>query len=477
VNGNDTGGAQISSREILTVIFRRRVPILICALVVTAAALSAAYRTKSVYDATAKVLLHRTGATPLTTPWTPFYGLEEEMNTEVEILSSASVLAGAVDILNQKGVVVTETVKKALTTRPPTVRDIATGVSAEPLEMSNIIVIRFKGPDASFVREAADAVAKAYVTYHMQVRKAVGVEEYFEDQLARVGDRLVDLSRQELNLRKASRVYDREWQQRASMNHEAEIKLRLSETRARRVTEEASLAAIKDRIKADPNATWPFPVDMDDNLANVMLTEYWTLHRDRDDRAANFTPSNPQVKIMDDRLAKMENRMREETERRIKNKEYLIQDLKANEAAFEQEIAFADAEFLRDPNMIADIEYLQKQISYTYLHYDRLLEKMLDVMASDAEDVRLTNAKVLSPATVKMTKAGQMKAVYMVFSILLGLTLGIGFGFLLESLDHSVKSAADVEEVVGVPLLGSIPDGGRTPGTRASRRDTFTQDL
>jgi succinoglycan biosynthesis transport protein ExoP len=230
-------------------------------------------------------------------------------------------------------------------------------------------------------------------------------------------------------------------------------------------------------MQEDPGLLWPFTIDADDHLANVMLTEYWTLHRDRDDRAANFTLTNPQVKIMDDRLAKMEGRMRDEATRRIRDRDYLIQELKASEAALEQEISITEREYIPDPDMIAEIEYLQKEINYTYLHYDRLLEKMLDVMASDAEDVRMANAKVLSPASVRMTKAGQMKTVYMVFSILLGVTLGIGFGFLLDSLDHSVKSASDVEDVVGVPLLGSIPDAGRASGNRVSQRRSSTQDL
>jgi succinoglycan biosynthesis transport protein ExoP len=473
VNGSDTGGTQVSSREILTVIFRRRVPIIICALIVTAAALSAAYRTKSVYDATTKVLLHRAGATPLSTAWTPFFGLEEEMNTEAEVLTSEPVLAWAVDLLNKKGVTVAETVKKRHTTRPPTIGDMAAGVSAEPVEMSNIIAIRFRGSDAKFVREAANAMAEAYVTYRMQVRRTPGVEEYFEEQLARVGNRLIDLSKEELNLRKASGIFDREWQQRATMNHEAEIKIKLSETRTKRISEESTLAAIEQRMQEDPGLLWPFTIDADDHLANVMLTEYWTLHRDRD----NFTLTNPQVKIMDDRLAKMEGRMRDEATRRIRDRDYLIQELKASEAALEQEISITEREYIPDPDMIAEIEYLQKEINYTYLHYDRLLEKMLDVMASDAEDVRMANAKVLSPASVRMTKAGQMKTVYMVFSILLGVTLGIGFGFLLDSLDHSVKSASDVEDVVGVPLLGSIPDAGRASGNRVSQRRSSTQDL
>ena len=68
---NGAGGIQISAREIFTVIFRRKIPIILCAIVVAAVALSAASRTTSVFQATAKVLVRRTGAHPLATTWTP----------------------------------------------------------------------------------------------------------------------------------------------------------------------------------------------------------------------------------------------------------------------------------------------------------------------------------------------------------------------------------------------------------------------
>ena len=41
MTGNGSGGSQISAREILTVIFRRKIPIILVAIVVAAAALSA----------------------------------------------------------------------------------------------------------------------------------------------------------------------------------------------------------------------------------------------------------------------------------------------------------------------------------------------------------------------------------------------------------------------------------------------------
>jgi len=458
MNGNDIGTTQISAREIFAVIFRRRVPVLICALVVTAAALSAATRAKTFYDATAKVLLRRTGASALSTSWTPFYGLEEEMNTEMEIVVAGPVLERAIEILNGKGILVSEEVKKRKIERPPTEGDLSAGVTAQPIESSNIMQIKFRSAEPRFAREAADAVAEAYVEYRMMARKTAGIEDFYQDQIARLDRQLLDLHREDLRLRDEGHVYDREFQQKASINRQYELKLKLSQVRSRRASEEAKLAAMKQRRKDDPNTLLPFTVAADDAIAQEMMGDYWRLQRDRDEMASRLTPSNPQVKMLDDRLAKMEQRFHDEADRRIEDQEFLVQDIKAEEASSQAELEGSANDFLPDPGVVAQVEHLEKQIYYTYLHYDRVLEKWLDTMASEADDIRISNAKILSPATVKMTKAGQMKSVYVIFSVVLGITLGIGFGFLLENLDHSLKTADDVTSVVGVPLLGSIPD-------------------
>jgi len=461
MNGNDMGSTQISAREVFAVLFRRRIPILICALIVAAAALSAATRAKTFYDATAKVLLRRTGASTLATTWTPFYDLEEEMNTEMEIVTAGPVLERAVELLNQKGVIVPGVAKKHQPARPPTLEDVSAGVTAAPLEASNIMQIKFRSAWPGFAREAANAVAEAYVEYRVMARKTVGIEDYYQDQITRLDQRLLDLHKEDLNLRKNGQIYDREFQQRASINRQYEMKLKLAQVRSRRATEEAKLAAMKQRREEDPSTLLPFVVTNEDALGQTMLTEYWNLKRDRDELATRFTPSNPQVRMFDDRLMKMEQRFRDEAERRIKDQEFLVQDLTAEEASQQAELDVSASDFLPDPEVVAQVEHLEKQIYYTYLHYDRLLEKWLDTIASEADDIRISNAKILNPATVKMTKAGQMKSVYVVFSVVLGITLGIGFGFLLENLDHSLKTATDVTSVVGVPLLGSVPDTER----------------
>lgn len=476
MNGSDTGTNQISAREILTVIFRRKVPIVICAIAVAAAALSAASRKTSVYQATAKVLLRRMGATPLATTWTPFYGLEEEMNTEVELVNTRIVLERAVDILKEKGVRIHVAAGDSQVTREPRVGDVAAGIAAIPVETSNIMLIRFTGADPNFVSEAASAVAHAYVEYRVQVRRAGGIEEFFEDQLRLLEVRLLDLKETELALRKEGEIYNLEWQYQVAITRRSEIQTRLAEVRSARIGEQEKLRLIAKRLEEDPDVLVPFPYDALDRLGGEMLSEYWDLRKQRDRKSVSLTESNPEVRMLDTEIEKMRKRFDEENQRRIREKEFLVEDLMAEEKGFETAIAEISDQLRRTPDVVAEIEHLQKEMAYTYKHYEKVLEKMLDAVATEADDMRISNAKVIGTGTAQLTKAGRMQTVYVAFSILLGVTLGIGFGFLLESLDHSVKSAADVEDNLGLTLLGSIPDSQRLSQLTSRVDNTFRPD-
>jgi succinoglycan biosynthesis transport protein ExoP len=476
MNGNDTGSRQTSVREILTVVFRRKVPILIVAVTVSVATLTAASRTSSLFQGTAKVLVRRMGATPLVTAWTPFFQLEEEMNTEAEIATSAAVVERTAEILKKKGVRIAHSAGDSQSLREPTIEDISAGISATPVEMSNVILVEFTGPDPGFCVEAANAAAEAYIQYRAPLRSIGVMQDYFGDQLALVEARLVGLNSTELALRRDGEIYDLEWQYQLALTRRNEFQRLFAEARSRRIAEQEKLALARQRIREDPGVLIPFPELTDDKLVEQMRAEYWELLRVRDEKAAFLTDSNPEVQMYNDRVAKMEDRFREEAQRMLKEKEFLLEDLKAEERAYLATAEEISQELRRTPDVVAEITHLQREINYTYSHYDKLLEKMLDSMASEADDIRMSNAKIISPATVELSTVGRMQSMYVAFSVLLGISLGLGFGFLLENMDHSVRSASDIEDGLGVRLLGSVPDSREMP--RLTRRvdRTFTNN-
>jgi uncharacterized protein involved in exopolysaccharide biosynthesis len=409
----------------------------------------------------------------LATSWTPFYGLEEEMNTEVEIVGSVDVMSRAVEILKEKGVHYEVIVGDSVVRREPTIGDIAAGLSATPIEMSNVIMIRFTGSTPRFVEEAANAAAEAYVEHRVRVRSASGIEEYFRDQLAILEARLLDLINAEMELRKEANIYDLEWQYQMTIGRKNEIELELSKTIGERIAEEKKLELFRQRVEENPDLLVPFAYFENGKLGGQMMAEYWSLRSQRDEKAALLTESNPEVRMLDERIEQMEGRFGEEVGRRMKEQEFLVEELKAVEDGYRASIWQISEEMRQTPDAVAQIKHIAREINYTYLHYEKLLEKMLDSMASEANDIRLSNAKVISPASVELTQVGRMQGVYVAFSILLGITLGIGFGFLLDNMDQSLRTAADVEDDLGVPLLGSVPDMRSVPGLTRRVDRTF----
>ncbi len=90
--------------------------------------------------------------------------------------------------------------------------------------------------------------------------------------------------------------------------------------------------------------------------------------------------------------------------------------------------------------------------------YANLVEKEEELRTVEA--LQTANAKVVRAATE--AELVQPKLVRnIVLAVVLGLILGIGLAFLWESLDTRVRTADEVEEILGMPLLARVPEPPR----------------
>lgn len=74
------------------------------------------------------------------------------------------------------------------------------------------------------------------------------------------------------------------------------------------------------------------------------------------------------------------------------------------------------------------------------------------------ELMNVDNVSILSPAVLKdnPTPIKPNPLLNMAIAGVIGLMLGVGIAFLLEYLDTTIKSDQDIEDVLGIPVLGMI---------------------
>lgn len=106
----------------------------------------------------------------------------------------------------------------------------------------------------------------------------------------------------------------------------------------------------------------------------------------------------------------------------------------------------------------------QRAIDYNRLkrNYERLQKLAEQVGGREretevAKHLKTNNVRMLDAAMVPAAPISPNVPRAVSLAILLGIVLGIGLAYILELLDSTVKSQADVEEILGVSFLGMIP--------------------
>ena len=111
--------------------------------------------------------------------------------------------------------------------------------------------------------------------------------------------------------------------------------------------------------------------------------------------------------------------------------------------------------------------------------------KMYGLIASRQKEIDITgpmktnNVRILERAIVPGSPVRPKPVQNLLLGLLLGLATGIGLAFAIEALDNTLKTQADVEQFLGVPVLGLVPIIGAATGGIATeaRDDVRERDL
>lgn len=89
--------------------------------------------------------------------------------------------------------------------------------------------------------------------------------------------------------------------------------------------------------------------------------------------------------------------------------------------------------------------------------YDAFLRRFMDINTQHEDTVSLV-AKIVDAAVAAQTPFKPNKRRIVTVAVILTLMGGVGLAFLLERLDNRLKNREDVEEQLGVPVLGELQE-------------------
>ena len=322
---------------------------------------------------------------------------------------------------------------------------------------ANILAIAVNGPDQILVRDIPNAVAHAYVRRRMELDRsgAKGRVDFLMRQQAELASDVAEaeesiqtfLQRQgiasvsQLETTLSTELTQLNVQrrdlgdQRANLQHALQPPVGMTDSTAVAEAWLKQLQATRDFVRS--------------GIASSEVSRLEGLVASRREAMMTLLPGSDRVTALDSQIVATKRTIRERTEQYVANLESEL--TRVNDA-----INTASARLQRIPEQALEYSKLERN--------RRISDELMTIVQSQLKEAEISaavsdsTASVLDDAVAPTQQTGQSQTLIYTVAVISGLIVGVTVAFLRDWLDTTIRTEKDLASIVGVAVIGTIPN-------------------
>lgn len=407
------------------------------------------------YKATASVLLNYKGVDPLTGLTMPGQLLPGYMATQMDIISSKNVALRVVDSLRLASSAAILEQFRASTEGRGNVRDWLADLLLKKLEIlpsreSSVVEVSFKGSDPQFAAAVANAFADEYqrISVQLKVEPMKKASAYFNEQTKLLRD----------NVENAQARLSKYQQEKGIVSldfNRADVELaRLNELSQQLVAVQGVEIEANSRGRMARGAAADSPDVANSGLVQSLRIAVATAEGRFADISQRLAPNHPQYRSVKADLDKMRAELAGalgSVSRSVGNNA-VVQRQRESElrsALAAQKVRVLELNRARD-----ELGVLLKDMDSAQRAFDAASQRLSQTRIEASSEQ--SDISILNPAVAPIEPSAPRVLLNTLVSVLLGTVLGVGISLLVEMLNRPVRSAGDLKDLLGVPVLGTV---------------------
>ena len=333
---------------------------------------------------------------------------------------------------------------------------LSANVSIEPVRGSSLVDVTFLSPDPAVSAKVANAWAEQFIAASLDRRFASTREarDFLERQLAQLREKLEQSERDLVNYASDKRIIELSTTEGTK-----------GDTRTERTLAAADLEALNEELASATGARIAAESAMrtSGGVSSATLTSP-TINGLRQQRASlqsdyakmlqQFEPAYPAAKAVKSQIDALDGSIARE-ESRVRG----ASDTGYREAVMRESVLRGKVEGLKS-ELIGErrdsIQYaiFQREVDTNRQLYDSLLQRYKEIGVAG---VGSNNIAIVDRAMAPDGPSSPVLPLNLLLGLLAGLALSAGLLVVLEYLDQRLKDPQEVDRLLGIPLLGSVP--------------------
>jgi capsular exopolysaccharide synthesis family protein len=342
----------------------------------------------------------------------------------------------------------------------PYVDVLAANLSAEPLAETKMLVISFTHTDPVIAADVVDNIAQVFIqrNYENKTESYTNASNWLERSTRELKAKVEQAELALANYSRANNIYSTDGKENLAVDKLS----RLHDQATRAETDRILKQSLYQEVLAGRADKLP-EAFLEARTAELQkkLGELTVQSAQLD---ATYGPKNPRVIELKQQIAALQQQV-DESRLRLEDKlkadyERSVRDEASLKAALER----AKAEAAQQNQAAIQYSLLKQDVETAKQLYTDFLQKTNQAKIQEHE--QHNNLKMIDPPQVPRAPLGPHRARTILTGFLLSLAAGLGLALLLERLDNTVKTVDDVMRYAQLPSLSVIP----SLSSRRSRR-------
>ena len=329
--------------------------------------------------------------------------------------------------------------------------DLKSKVETEQEGNTDIITINVTSEDPKFAQRFANTIAQVYNEEHLLDinRRTFEAKKFIEGQLNIVKEKVAKSEDAVRHYRETSKLISIDAESSTTLGKSSRLQAAydIDSSILQKINAvEKILATAEDKSLTSKTSFYfdeatPIYKNLNDRLVNLML--------ERDTLLLTYTENFPQIHEIKNQTHEIITSMKSQLSSQRKYLESNVRSLK-------QQIDATDEQLRKLPEKGLELLRFEREAAVDREVYTLLQKKHQEALIQDAE--KIEEVKIVKPALEPTIPTNPPKtAANTTVGVVIGLIMGIVFAFIIETFDTSFEAIEEVEEFLGVRVLGIIP--------------------
>jgi len=342
-------------------------------------------------------------------------------------------------------------------------------IQVQPIKNSQLVHVAVEDKDPRAAAALANRVVECYIDYNNRRRETSSVEALLslKRELERMQPEVDDKADAVRAFKAAHGLVSLEDKTDIAYSRLAKLNDALTEAEQRRISlearYEAPLTVSDDAASEDRYAALE---------GNELVTSLRKLlaerHQELSTLSEKYGEKHPKLAELKQKIVALKEELETEGDRCLRAGAIDYEAALAEEAALAKSLEAQKKVVAELGGKIVKLERLKAAQERTERIYDELLQRVREIDIT--KDSQRANITIVDAAEVPVKPVRPKPLLNIALALLAGLCSGIGLALFAEYLDTTIKRPEDVEETLGVPVLGFVPIMNRSTATAEGLR-------